>query len=186
MRGFEMRQILPRKLHAEAVETDVHKELFLRYYLPLFRLALRLTDGSHARAEDLLHDAFILFVFSRPDLNSIDNIDRYLYRLLLNLFRRQKRKAAQMQDISFKIEDYDSAEFGLHAIDFQARWQAQEDLIRICHYACVRKETSRAGSVLILRFFYDYSPSEIARVILSPRGTVDDWLRLARREARAY
>jgi DNA-directed RNA polymerase specialized sigma24 family protein len=187
MRGFEMRQTLPRKLHIEAdVEADAHKELFLRYYQPLFCWALRLTDGSRARAEDLLHDAFIHFVLSRPDLNSIDNIDRYLHRSLLNLFRTQKRKAAQMQDISFNIADYDSAKLGLHAIDFQARWQAQEDLARICHYACVRKETSRAGSVLILRFFYDYSPSEIAKVALSPRRAVDDWLRLARREARFY
>jgi DNA-directed RNA polymerase specialized sigma24 family protein len=178
-----MRQILPRKLQVEA---DAHTELFLRYYQPLFRLALRLTDGSRARAEDLLHDAFIQFVLSRPDLNSIDNIDRYLCRLLVNLFRTQKRKAAQMQSISFNIADYDSIKLGLHAIDFQARWQAQEDLIRICHYACVRKETSRAGSVLILRFFYDYSPSEIAKVTLSPRSAVDNWLCHARREARAY
>jgi DNA-directed RNA polymerase specialized sigma24 family protein len=182
-----MRQILPRKLVTEAdVEAGAHKELFLRYYQPLFRLALRLTDGSRPLAEDLLHDAFIHFVLSHPDLNSIDNFDRYLHRLLVNLFRTQKRKAAQMQDISFNIADYDSANLGLHAIDFQARWQVQEDLVRICHYACVRKETSRAGSVLILRFFYDYSPSEIARVTLSPRGAVDDWLRLARREARFY
>jgi len=182
-----MRQILPRKLYTEAdVEAGAHKELFLLYYQPLFRQALRLTEGARARAEDLLHDAFIHFVLSRPDLNSIDNFDRYLHRLLVNLFRTQKRKAAQMQDISFNIADYDSAKLGLHAIDFQARWQVQEDLVRICHYACVRKETSRAGSVLILRFFYDYSPSEIARVTLSPRGAVDDWLRLARREARSY
>src|SRR5262249_35376896 len=142
--------------------------------------------GPRARAEDLLHDAFIQFVICRPDLSSINSFDRYLYRLLLNLFLAQKRKAAQMQYISLNITDYDSAELGLHVLDFQARWQAQEDLLQICHYACVRKETSRAGSVLILRFFYDYSPSEIARVTLSPRRAIDDWLRLARREARLY
>jgi RNA polymerase sigma factor (sigma-70 family) len=167
-------------------EADAHKELFLRYYQLLFRRALRLTGGAYAPAEDLLHDAFVQFVLYRPDLNSIDNLDRYLYRLLLNLFKAQKRKAAQMRDISFNIADYDSAKLGLHAIDFRARWQAQEDLIRICHYACVRKETSRAGSALILRFFYDYSPSEIAKVSLSPRYAVDNWLQRARREARSY
>jgi DNA-directed RNA polymerase specialized sigma24 family protein len=182
-----MGQILPRKLHVEAdVEADAHKELFLRYYRLLFSWALRLTDGSRALAEDLLHDAFVHFVLSRTDLNSIDNIEGYLCRLLVNLFRTQMRKAAQMRNMTFNIADYDSAKLGLHAIDFQARWQAQEDLIRICHYACVRKETSRAGSVLILRFFYDYSPSEIAMVTLSPRRAVDDWLRHARREARFY
>jgi RNA polymerase sigma factor (sigma-70 family) len=179
-----MRQILQRK--PQHTEADAHKEIFLRHYQPLLRRALRLTEGSRARAEDLLHDAFIQFVVCRPDLDSIDNLDGYLYRLLLNLFRAQRRKAAQMQDISFNIADYDSARLGLYAIDVQARWQAQEDLIRICHYACVRKETSRAGSVLILRFFYDYSPSEIAKMTLSPRRAVDDWLRLARREVRSY
>jgi RNA polymerase sigma factor (sigma-70 family) len=179
-----MRQILQRK--PQHTEADAHKEIFLRHYQSLLRQALRLTDGSRARAEDLLHDAFIQFVVCHPDIDSIDNLDGYLYRLLLNLFRAQRRKAAQMQDISFNITNYDSARLGLHAIDVQARWQAQEDLIRICHYACVRKETSRAGSVLILRFFYDYSPSEIAKVTLSPRRAVDDWLRLARREAGSY
>jgi DNA-directed RNA polymerase specialized sigma24 family protein len=179
-----MRRILWRQ--PQQIEADAHKEIFLSHYQPLFRQALRLTDGARARAEDLLHDAFIQFVLHRPDLDSIDNLDGYLHRLLLNLFRAQSRKAAQMQDISFNIADYDSAKLGLHAIDVQARWQAQEELIQICHYACVRKETSRAGSVLILRFFYDYSPSEIAKVILSPRRAVDDWLRLARREARSY
>jgi RNA polymerase sigma factor (sigma-70 family) len=179
-----MRQILQRK--PQHTEADAHKEIFLSHYQSLLRQALRLTDGSRARAEDLLHDAFIQFVVCRPDIDSIDNLDGYLYRLLLNLFRAQRRKAAQMQDISFNITNYDSARLGLHAIDVQARWQAQEDLIRICHYACVRKETSRAGSVLILRFFYDYSPSEIAKVTLSPRRAVDDWLRLARREAGSY
>ncbi|MBO0798905.1 MAG: hypothetical protein J2P31_08775, partial [Blastocatellia bacterium] len=179
-----MRQTLQREL--QRIEADAHKEIFLSHYQALFRHALRLTDGSRPRAEDLLHDAFIQFVLQSPDLNSIDNLDGYLYRLLLNLFRAQKRKAAQMQDISLNIADYDSIRLGLNAIDAQARWQAQEDLIQICHYACVRKETSRAGSILILRFFYDYSPSEIAKVTLSPRRAVDDWLRLARREARSY
>ncbi|HKX26944.1 MAG TPA: hypothetical protein VJ302_04545, partial [Blastocatellia bacterium] len=59
-------------------------------------------------------------------------------------------------------------------------------MLQICRYACVRKETSRAGSVLILRYFQDYSPAEIAKVIRSARRTVDEWLRLSRREAKLY
>src|SRR5262245_40217767 len=181
MRGREMRQIPQRKPRTEAYD---HEELFLSYYQRLFGWAMRLTGGPRARAEDLLHDAFIQFVLCRPDLSSINNSHSYLYRLLLNLFLAQQRKADQMQDHSFNITDYDSAGLGLHAIDFQARWQAREDLLQICHYACVRKETARSGSVFILRFFYDYSPNEIARITLSPRRAVDDWLRLARREAK--
>jgi len=64
--------------------------------------------------------------------------------------------------------------------------QAQERLRQICTYACSRKETSRAGSVLILRFFHDYYPSEIAKVLCSSRHSVDEWQRLARRELKLY
>jgi len=30
----------------------------------------------------------------------------------------------------------------------------REELWQACEYACARKETSRAGSVMILRFFH--------------------------------
>src|SRR5262249_27046734 len=56
----------------------------------------------------------------------------------------------------------------------------------ICTYACSRKETSRAGSVLILRFFHDYYPTEIAQVLRSSRHCVDQWQRLARSELKLF
>jgi DNA-directed RNA polymerase specialized sigma24 family protein len=40
----------------------------------------------------------------------------------------------------------------------------------------VRKETSKAGSVLLLRFFRGYYPSELAQVLRTPRQVVDTWL----------
>jgi hypothetical protein len=61
-----------------------------------------------------------------------------------------------------------------------------DELRAVCHYACVRKESSKAGSVLILRFFLGYFPSEIARVLGSTRKVADIRLQSARREARAY
>jgi len=53
------------------------------------------------------------------------------------------------------------------------------------HYACTRKETSKAGSVLILRFFHGYYPSEITKVIRGTRHAVDLRLRNACAEAKA-
>jgi len=70
-------------------------------------------------------------------------------------------------------------------IDPRDRLQAQEELRRVCHYACMRKETSKAGSVLILRFFHGYYPSEITKVIRGSRQAVDLRLRIARAEAKA-
>jgi hypothetical protein len=58
------------------------------------------------------------------------------------------------------------------------------ELLRICDYACERKQTSRSASVLILRFFLAYFPSEIARILKTTRIPVDKYLHSARREAR--
>lgn len=43
-----------------------------------------------------------------------------------------------------------------------------------------------AGSVLILRFFHDYFPTEIANVLNISPVCVDQWQRLARREAKLF
>src|SRR5262249_18571451 len=50
----------------------------------------------------------------------------------------------------------------------------------------LRKETSKAASVLLLRFFHGYYPSEIALLLRTSRQAVDERLRLARSEAKLY
>jgi hypothetical protein len=82
------------------------------------------------------------------------------------------------------IVEYESAETGLQAADARDQIKAQDELRQACHYACVRKESSWAGSVLVLRFFYGYYPSEIAQVMRTTRQSVDQGLRIARGEAR--
>ncbi len=56
----------------------------------------------------------------------------------------------------------------------------------MCEYVGERKETSKAASVLILRFFHSYFPSEIANILLTTRQAVEIWLLNARRESRLY
>jgi len=57
------------------------------------------------------------------------------------------------------------AETGLRTIDPRDQIQVHDELRRVYQYACARKETSKAGSVLILRFFHGYYPSEIAKLL---------------------
>jgi len=161
-----------------------HEDLFVARYERLFAWALRLTGRDRERAEDLLHDAFVQFTLRRPDLHEIENLDGYLHRMLRNMHLSEVRRASQLQRVPLSILDYDSAELGLRAVELEM--QVQEDLRRICQYACARKETSKAGSVLILRFFHGYYPSEVTLVLRSSKRLVGDWLRIARREARAY
>ncbi|MDQ3257755.1 MAG: RNA polymerase sigma factor [Acidobacteriota bacterium] len=172
-----------------------HEELFAQRYEWLRGWALQLTEHNHEQAEDLVHDVFIHFTISRPDLDAIQhNLEGYLYTMLRNMHVSQVRRAARIRHTivslpELSLLDYDSVEKGLRAVDqihAQTQIQVQDELQHICHYACLRKETSKAGSVLILRFFHGYYPCEIAQILRSPRGAVDEWLSVARCEAKIY
>ncbi|HEX8294250.1 MAG TPA: RNA polymerase sigma factor, partial [Pyrinomonadaceae bacterium] len=163
-----------------------HEEVFLARYGLLRSWALRLTGGDAARAEDLVHDAFVHFTFARPDLARVQNLDGYLYQMLRNLNISQMRRANRRRGDEPAVFEYDSAEFVLRAADPRDLIRVQDDLRQVCHYACVRKESSKAGSVLILRFMHGYYPVEIARFTGATREAVEERLRVARNEARQY
>ena len=167
-----------------------HEDLFVARYERLLVWAMSLTEGAAMEAEDLVHDAFIQFTLSRPDLDSIGNLDGYLRQTLRNLRVSQGRRAAQKRQQPLCAADYDSAELGLRAEEIHAGLGAREELQLICEYAIARRQSSKAASVLILRFFHGYLPAEIARVMLldeaAGRGAVKQWLSLARREARQH
>jgi RNA polymerase sigma factor (sigma-70 family) len=168
-------------------EEGRHEDVFLARYGHLRAWALRLTGGDAAHAEDLVHDAFVQFTLARPDLGRIENLDGYLYQMLRNLNVSRMRRARRRHEDAPSVVEYDSAEFALRAAtDPRDAIRVQDELRQVCHYACLRKETSKAGSVLILRFMHGYYPGEIARVLCSSRESVEERLRTARGEARQF
>src|SRR3989441_5971070 len=169
-----------------ARDFEAHEEVFLARYGKLRSWALQLTEHDRERAEDLVHDAYIQFTFAQPDLDAISNLNGYLYSLLRNLHLSQLRRSTRRQHRTISIVDYDSAEIGLRAADPRERIRLQDQLREVCKYACMRKETSKAGSVLILRFLHGYYPREIAQVMRCTREAVEERLRAARSEARQY
>ncbi len=171
------------KLITESVPVS-HEDLFIERYAKLSLWALQMTGNDRELAEDLVQDAFIQFTFTRPDLPNVHNLDGYLYAMLRNLHMSQVRKSARARLQPFSIVEYESAEMSLRAADARDQIRAQDELRQICHFACVRKESAWVGSVLILRFFHGYYPSEIAQVLRTSRASVDQRLMLARSEAR--
>lgn len=173
-----------------------HEDLFLQLYYDLLSWAMYLTDRQRERAEDLVHDSFIQFTRTRPDLATIKDIRSYLFRVVRNMHLSHLRRWLQPSYAALSISDFDSAEAGLRTVALetdQAARQLQDvklrvlsDLRHVCHYACARKEISKAGSVMILRFFHGYYPSEICKVMRTTRKAVEEWLRIARREVKAH
>jgi RNA polymerase sigma factor (sigma-70 family) len=171
----------PRRISAS------HRDAFLERYKGLHAWAVQMTANDQALAEDLLHDLFILFTLNQPDLQQIDNLDNYLYACLRNLHISQLRRTTRGRFEQLSIVEYDSARLGLHSVSHGRDWiQVQDELRRICHYANARKGTASAASVLILRFFHGYYPTEIAKVIRITHAAVRKRLLAARVEAKAY
>ena len=176
--------MLDRHVVVAQSDEEKRKHLFTERYESLLTWALRLTNQQHESAEDLVHDAFVQFMRGRTSLDEIENIDGYLRRMLRNIYvSRLRRSAHRIHETALPVEDSNS---NWTAIEPARRLQAAEELYQLCAFACSRKESSKAGSVLILRFFHDYSPIEIARVLHTSRHCVDEWLRLARREAKLF
>jgi RNA polymerase sigma factor (sigma-70 family) len=165
---------------------EQHEELFLNRYRQLRAWALQLTGNDRERAEDLVHDTYIQFTLARPDLNAVENLNGYLYTMMRNLNVSHLRRSQRKQNRILSVVDYDSAELGLRTADPREQIVMQDALRQICQYACMRKQTSKAGSVLILRFLHGYYPKEIAQVMLSTREAVEERLRIARSEVRQY
>src|SRR6266508_2575997 len=164
-----------------------HRDAFLERYQGLHAWAVQMTANDQALAEDLLHDLFILFTLSQPDLSRIHNLDKYLYASLRNLHISQLRRATRGRFEQLSVVEYESARLSLHSVGHgRDLIQAQDELRRICQYACARKATANAASVLILRFFHGYYPSEIAKVLRNTCEAVHLRLRAARTEAKAY
>jgi len=167
--------------------TETREEVFTKRYRQLLAWALRLTNQHRASAEDLVQDAFIQFTRARTSLDEIENVDGYLHRMLRNMnLSRLSRFAEQVQEKTISIAEQELLQLDSKNLELQEHLQTREQLERICQYACTRKETSRAGSVLILRFFFEYTPTEIAQVLCCTRHCVDQWQRFARREVKLY
>ena len=163
-----------------------HVDLFVEYYDLLRRWALQFTERDQTRAEDLIHDLFIHFTLARPDLDLIQNLESYLYVVMKNLHLSQVRRATRTPLRSLSVFEFDTVDVGFWASDPRDRMRMRDELVAVCQYACIRKESSKAGSVLILRFFHGYYPAEIARVLQSTRGAVKDRLQVARAEIHLY
>lgn len=163
-----------------------YEDLFVDRYDQLLQWALRLTDNDVHLAEDLVHDVFVKFVLTQPDLELIDNLDGYLFTSLRNTYRSQLRRPGYISNKQFTMIEFDSVDLVLAHVEYRQLFQVRQELRLICQYACSRKDSSKSGSVLILRFFLGYFPGEIAEIFKSERHSIAESLRVARAEVRLF
>jgi DNA-directed RNA polymerase specialized sigma24 family protein len=165
-----------------------HEKIFLENYAWLLERARTFTRGSKDEATELVQDLYVRFVQSksRPDVSDENRLRGYLYKTLKNLSISQGIRNGRNALSNLLVIDYDSVEFALPALDRNRLLYVRSDLAGICEYACIRRHTARAASVLILRFFLGYHSSEIRELLQTTRGAVDRLTQIARQEAKAF
>ena len=176
------------QLRATIPHAKSHEEFFLGHYDWLVKWALQLSHGQYEEATDLVHDLYVQLVQSRPhiDFEDEDRARGYLYTMLRHLSVSKARREGRDALSGLLIVDYESVEYGLRRIDRSQLILIRSDLARVCEYACIRRHTSRSASVLILRFFFGYYPSEIVRILQTTSSAVEKHLQAARQEAQVY
>jgi RNA polymerase sigma factor (sigma-70 family) len=175
------RAVRPREAASPAPD-----DLFLERYQSLLARALHLTGGNREDASDLVQDAYVHFVLGRTPLESIRDVDAYLYTMLRHLHVSQIRRRVRHPQTGLDPLDFDVAAFALRATEAGLRQQVLQELRAVLDYACSRREASKAASVLLLRYFHGYYVREIAQVLKTPARVVDNLLHVGRREARAF
>lgn len=171
----------------KALAVRQREKAFTIRYEALYRWACRLTNDP-IEAEDLLQDCYVAYV-STHTTAIIENLDGYLRRMLSNMLRSKRMKEARLTvaelDEAYQIEGGMSA---LAQIEEQERQEAINRQLRLIYNFAKRRNNpigrTKAGKIFIMRFYENKSGSEVARLIGSSRGAVDQWVRIARKEIR--
>jgi RNA polymerase sigma-70 factor (sigma-E family) len=125
------------------------------------RLAYLMT-GDAARAEDLVHDAFVKVIGRFGDIRDPDAFGAYLKRTVVNLansfFRRRRLEREHAEAEGRALRDESAG--GSDPVERDALWRALATL------------PSRQRAAIVLRFYEDLSEQQTADVLGVPVGTV--------------
>ena len=140
-----------------AVLTDLHH----RHFLPLVRLARTLVDHQ-ASAEEVVQEAFEGIIRRWNGLRDGQALEAYLRRSVINGCHDRLRRRAIRRSLSPR-----EAGTALSAEDTAVLTDQQQRLLD-----SVRRLPARQRDVLLLRYFAEWSETEIADALHVSKGTV--------------
>jgi len=163
------------------------QEAFASRYAKLYQWACSMT-GDSVEAEDLLQDCYVAFVSANTS-TSIENLDGYLRRMLSNMLKSRRVREARYSVAELNEANEIASGISVIAeIEERERQEAiKRQLRRIYNYARRRNTLlgrTKAGKMFILRYYENKSGSEVASLTGSTRGSVDQFVLMARREIK--
>ncbi len=147
-----------------------------------------ITQGSRQAAEDLVHDAYVLFTMPSSDPGEIRNVDGYLYTILKHLHRSSLKRFQRYPMESLSLIDYESSLKSLVAAEADETdpIEVQANLWTVCRYFSSRKTETKSASVILLRFVHGLEPEELAYCVGLRWNAIRQHIHVARTEVKAY
>jgi RNA polymerase sigma-70 factor (sigma-E family) len=145
----------------EARASERMAELYRAHAAAAARLAFLMT-GDAARAEDLVHDAFVKVIGRFGDIRDPDAFGAYLKRTVVNLansfFRRRRLEREHLEAEGRALRDEPAG--ARDPAEREELWNALKTL------------PPRQRAAIVLRFYEDLSEQQTAYVLGVPVGTV--------------
>ena len=144
--------------------------------------------GDPVEAEDLLQDCYVAFVSANTS-TSIENLDGYLRRMLSNMLKSRRVREARYSIAELNEANEIASGISVIAeIEERERQEAIKRQLRTIYNYARRRNTllgrTKAGKMFILRYYENKSGSEVANLTGSTRGSVDQFVLMARREIK--
>jgi RNA polymerase sigma-70 factor (ECF subfamily) len=143
---------------AQAGSREAAAEVFERHWPNAWRVAFALT-GTAAGAEDVAQDSFERAFSSLGTFNGRSAFSTWLYRIVVNRSLNVRRKEARLV----------SADSGEPATSDDP--PPDTELA-----AAVARLTDDRRAVVVMRYWLDFTPTEIAAVLEVPVGTINSRL----------
>lgn len=146
------------------------RELFERHWPGAWRLAYALT-GNRAAADDVAQDAFERAYRNLSTFDGRSTFSTWLARIVANRVTDLARRDGRVVSVPHRVAP--------------AWGEAEDELLGSDLVAAVRRLPSEYRTVLLLRYWADQSPPEIAAALDVPVGTVHSRLARALQQLRS-
>ena len=144
-------------------------ELFRRHWPTTWRAAYGLC-GRRSLADDMAQDAFERAIARLETFNGASSFGTWVQRIAVNRTIDEMRREKRLGDLSDDLED---------PVEWAERSQVDPVLMR-----AVGALSPERRVPVVLRYWFDYTPAEIAEVLGIPAGTIASRLSRALDELR--
>jgi RNA polymerase sigma-70 factor, ECF subfamily len=156
------------------------ERLIREYQTGIFRLALSILDDP-AEANEATQDAFIAVLKAMGGYQERASFKAWIYTIALNLCRNRLRKRKTVERLKYTLS-------AIFRIQSQKPPSPEDTVIQNEKDAVLWNALSGLGEKhripIILRYFHDFSPLEIAEILEISEGTVHSRLHYGRERLR--